>query len=150
MASNTPKTASPSSTPPVPGLPSPAGLGLLFERFKVPGFDIDALAEWQRKDLEALAEANRQAYEGVRALAQRRGEILQASLAQWQEALKSIVGSEALSRNAEAAKRGVEQAIDHFRELAEMEMQARSSTWKVVQDRLQETIANLQGLLQPR
>ena len=150
MASNSPKTTSPSSTRPEPGLPSPAGLGLLLERFKLPGIDIDALVEWQRKDLEALAEANRQAYEGLRALAQRRGEILQASFAQWQEALKHTVGSEALSRNAEAAKRSVEQAIDHFRELADMEMQARSNTWKVIQDRLQENIAKLQWLLQPR
>ena len=150
MASNTPKTRTPSPTPPVSGLPAPAGLGLLLERFKLPGIDIDALVAWQRKDLEALAEANRQAYEGVRALAQRRGEILQASFAQWQEVVKRTLGSEALTRNAEAAKRSVEQAIDHLRDLADMEMQARSNTWKVVQDRLQENVTSLQRLLQPR
>ena len=44
----------------------------LAEKFQVPGFDLAALSEWQRKDMEALAEVNRQAYEGIKALASRR------------------------------------------------------------------------------
>lgn len=125
-------------------------LGKLVENFKVPGIDIAAIVEAQRKDMEALAEANKQAYEGIKALAQRRNEILQESLVEWQEAMKDVTGKDAASKTAAHAKKGVQQAIANFRELADMEAQSRSKAWAVVQERFQENLANLQKLLQPK
>ena len=125
-------------------------LGKMVEKFKVPGIDMAAIVESQRKDMEALAEANRQAYEGIKALAQRRNEILKESLAEWQEAMQDAGGKDALAKGAAKAKKGVQQAIANFKELADMEAQARSKAWKVVQDRFQENLANLQKLLQPK
>src|ERR1700694_6107676 len=83
------------------GIPSFEELGKLIEKFKLPGIDIAAIVESQRKDMEALAEANRQAYEGIKALAQRRNEILKAALVEWQEAMKDAAGKDALKKNAE-------------------------------------------------
>jgi hypothetical protein len=122
----------------------------MFERFKVPGIDVSAIVDSQRKDLEALAEANRQAYEGIKALAQRRNEILQEALVQWQDAMKDATGKDAMSKNAERAKQGVKQAIDRFRELAEMEAETRRKSWKVLQDRFQENLQNLQNVLKAK
>ena len=113
----------------------------------MPGVDVAALVEWQRKDMEALAEANRQDSEGIKALVERRNEILQETLAPWQAALKDATSTDAMSKQAEAVRQGVQQAIANFRELSEMEAQARNNAWKVVQDRLQENLANLQKLL---
>src|SRR5206468_9665429 len=96
------------------------------ERFRLPGVDADALVDRQRKDRHARAEANRQAYAGSKALAERRDEILRDTLVQWQEALKNAVGTDAIAKQADAAKRGLQQAIDHVRELAEMETQSRN------------------------
>ncbi|MFT3819547.1 MAG: phasin family protein [Rubrivivax sp.] len=148
MATTKKKTASASQ--PAMELPSLGDLGQMIERFKLPGVDVKALIEWQRKDLETLAEANRQAYEGMKALAERRGEILRETLAQWQETLKDAAGKGSLSKQTEAAQRGMQQAIEHFRELAEMEAQTRSNAWKVLQTRMQENVANLQQMLQPK
>jgi phasin family protein len=131
-------------------LPSLADLGKMVEKFKLPGIDVNAIVESQRKDMEALAEANRQAYEGIKALAQRRNEILQEALVQWQDAMKDATGKDAMSKRTEMAKKGVQQAIANFRELAEMEAQSRSKAWKVLQDRFQENVANLQKLLKPK
>ncbi|GAA4351022.1 phasin family protein [Variovorax defluvii] len=131
-------------------MPPLADLAKLMEQYKLPGVDVGALVEWQRKDMEALAEANRQAYEGMQALAQRRSEILRDTLAQWQQALGSMASPDALAQQSETARRGIEQAMADFRELAEMEAQTRNNAWKVVQDRLQENMANLQKLLQPK
>ena len=122
----------------------------LTEKFQLPGIDVAALVDWQRKDLETLVEANRQAYEGVRALIERRNEILKEKLAQWQAAVKDATSSEAIAKQAEAGKQGVEKVIANVRELAEMETQSRNNAWKVVQDRMQENLANLQKLLQPK
>ena len=60
------------------------------------------------------------------------------------------VATDAMSKRAEMAKKGVQQAIANFRELAEMEAQSRSKAWKVLQDRFQENVANLQKLLKPK
>ena len=125
-------------------------LGKLAEKIKLPGVDIAAIVESQRRDMEALAEANKQAYEGIKALAQRRNEILQEALVEWQEAMKDATGKDALAKNAERAKRGVQQAIANFKELADMEAKSRSKAWKIVQDRFQDNLANLQKLLQPK
>ena len=81
----TTSTASSSAKAGMPGLgdmPGMADLGKMMQQFKLPGIDIAAIVESQKKDMEALAEANRQAYEGIQALAKRRNEILMESLTQ--------------------------------------------------------------------
>jgi phasin family protein len=125
-------------------------LSKLLERFKLPGIDAKALMDWQRQDLEALAQAHREAFSGIQALIARRNEILKETLAQWQQAAKEGVGADALSKQSEAAKRGVQQAIENFRELSDMEAQTRAKAWKVVQERMQENMGNLQKLLVPK
>lgn len=122
----------------------------LADSLQMPGVDVAALMDWQRKDMEALAEANRQAFEGIKALVERRNEILQETLAQWQAAMKDVPGPEALSKQADVARQGVEKAVANFRELSQMEAQARNNAWKVVQERMQENLGYLQKLLQPK
>ena len=117
------------------------------EKIKLPGIDVAAIVESQRKDMEALAEANRQAYEGIKALAQRRNEILQEALVEWQEAMKDATGKDALSQERRAGEGRVSAGHRQLPELAEMEAKSRSKAWKVVQDRFQENLANLQKLL---
>ena len=53
-------------------------------------------------------------------------------------------------KRADVAKQGIEKAIANFRELSEMEAQSRNNAWKIVQDRMQENMVNLQKLLQPK
>ena len=121
--------------------------GKIIEKFKLPGVDVAAIVESQRKDMEALVEANRLAFEGIKALAKRRNEILKESLAEWQAGSKDSTGKGGLSKQADLAKKGVEKAIASIRELAEMEAASRSQAWKVVQDRFQENLATVQKLL---
>ncbi|WP_218884358.1 phasin family protein [Burkholderia guangdongensis] len=121
-----------------------------FQKFQLPGVDLAAMLDWQRKDMEALIEANRQAYEGTKALVERHNEILQQTLAQWQASLKDSLGPDMQAKHAENARQGVQQAIANFQELASLEAAARTKAWQVVQDRLQENLANLQKLMQPK
>ncbi|MGJ4931545.1 phasin family protein [Bradyrhizobium sp. HKCCYLS2038] len=122
----------------------------LADTFKLPGLDIGALIEWQRKDMDALVEANRQAYAGITALIERRNEILRDTLAQWQAAIGNGVSVDGLTKQAEAASLAIRKAFENFRELSEMEAQSRNNAWKVAQDRLQDNLANLTKLLQPK
>ncbi len=53
-----------------------ADFNTLGSQFKVPGVDPAAFVEMQRRNVEAFTAANRVAYEGVQAIAQRQVEIL--------------------------------------------------------------------------
>jgi len=139
-----------STSPDASVFPGIEDLKKLIEKFQLPSVDIDALIDWQRRDMEALTEANRQASEGLKALVERRNEILRESLAEWQAAVKDATSAEAITKRAEAAKQGVQKAIANFRELSEMEAQSRSNAWKILQERMQENMATLQKLLQPK
>jgi phasin family protein len=139
-----------STSPDASVFPGIEDLKKLIEKFQLPSVDIDALIDWQRRDMEALTEANRQASEGLKALVERRNEILRETLAEWQAAVKDATSAEAITKRAEAAKQGVQKAIANFRELSEMEAQSRNNAWKIVQERMQENMATLQKLLQPK
>jgi phasin family protein len=139
-----------STSPDASVFPGFEDLKKLIEKFQLPSVDIDALIDWQRRDMEAMTEANRQASEGLKALVERRNEILRETLAEWQAAVKDATSPEAITKRAEAAKQGVQKAIANFRELSEMEAQSRNNAWKIVQERMQENMATLQKLLQPK
>jgi len=139
-----------STSPDASVFPGIEDLKKLIEKFQLPSVDIDALIDWQRRDMEALTEANRQASEGLKALVERRNEILRESVAEWQAAVKDATSAEAITKRADAAKQGVQKAIANFRELSEMEAQSRSNAWKILQERMQENMATLQKLLQPK
>jgi len=81
---------------------------------------------------------------------ERRNEILRETLAEWQAAIKDATSAEAMSKRAEVATQSMQKAMANFRELSEMEAQARNNAWKVVQERMQENMASLQKLLQPK
>jgi len=133
-----------------PALPTLGDLGKMLKGIKLPGIDLAAIVDAQRKDMEALAEANRLAYQGMKELAERRNEMLKESLAQWQQAVKAAGGPDVLNRQAELARERVKKAIANIRELAQIEADARRKAWKVLRERFLENQANLQKLIRPQ
>jgi phasin family protein len=149
MATRKKTTPTPTS-PAGDTLPGFGDLGKMFEGFKLPGIDIAALAEAQRKDMEALAEANRLAYEGFMSLAERRNELMAESLSELQESMAAATEPDAWSKQAALAKERFERAMSNMRELAEMEAETRKKAWNVVKDRFLENQANLMNLFKPK
>ena len=64
----------------------------MLESFKLPGVDMTSLLEARRKDVEALAEANTLAYEGMQALVRKQTEMLNASAREIQAAAGRMSG----------------------------------------------------------
>jgi len=94
------------------------------ESFNVPGIDMSAILDSQRKNIEAVTNANRIALEGVQALMQRQTEILQQS---FEEATKLTQNfdpaadpAERMAQQTELAQEALQQALAKMRELAEM------------------------------
>lgn len=127
-----------------------AEIGKLLEQLKLPSLDLQAMAESQRKDMEALALAHQQAFEGMQALAERRSTLLKESLAQWQHAMQPVDGGDPLTQGAERAQQSLQQTLANVRELGEMEVASHTAVWQTVQERMQQNFADLQKLLQPR
>lgn len=131
-------------------LPFAADLTALLEPFRFPGADLGALLEWQRDDWDALLQAQREAFEGLMVLFERRSEMLQKWLLRWQEGLAGAGGPQAWNSPMALWQASLGQALDDFQELAQMEVQARAGAWQVLQDRLQANLVRLQGPWQLR
>lgn len=149
MATSKKTTARGSAADPLK-LPSLDDFAKMARQFKLPGVDVAAFVEWQRKDMEALAEANRQAYEGMKALVERRNEILREHIATWQDSMKDAIGADALAKQSKAMEQAMKKAMADFKELAALETKARTDAWKVVQQRMQDNMKNLRELMQPK
>ena len=60
----------------------------MLEQYKLPGIDTKEFMEARRKDIDALAQANRAIYDGMQALAAKQGELLKAAMEDIQSAVK--------------------------------------------------------------
>ncbi len=112
--------------------------------YKVPGVEIDQLIASQRKNVEALASANRVAFEGIQAVAKRQAEILQETMNEAQKAVDAVTkaGSpqDAAAKQAEVAKDAFEKALGHMRELAEMVTKANHEVTNTISTRVSESL----------
>lgn len=125
----------------------------LMEQFKLPGVDIPAIVEARRKDIEALTEANRIAFEGMQALAQKQAEILQKSMQQAQAAMQNMSPGQAGAsggNQAELIQQAFQTALANMRELAEMAGKSQAQAMEVVGKRVQENIEDTKKLFQPK
>ena len=123
-------------------------IGKMMEQFKAPGIDVGKIVEAQKKDIEALTQANQAAYAGVQDLAKRQAEILQETMAEWQAAL-SRMGSGDTSAQAELAQKALGKAVNNMREMAEVAAKSQTQAWEVIQKRFRENLADMMKMMQP-
>ena len=121
-----------------------------FTEYKIPGVDMNSIVEHQRKNVEALTAANKQALEGVQAVATRQSEILKETMDEAVNAMKELSAAsgpaEAASRQAELLKSALEKALANMRELAELSTKANTDAFEVVRNRLSESIGEIKNM----
>jgi phasin family protein len=114
----------------------------LMRQFRLPGVDFAALVDRERKNIEALAEANRIAFEGWQRLVRRQAEILQ-------ETMKKVVADagqeDAMKKRADLAKEGFEEALANMRELAEIATKSQKEAFEVVRKRIEENVEGIRN-----
>lgn len=120
------------------------------ERYQVPGFDVEALGESHRRNVEALTAANRTAIEGVRALAKRQAAILQETLDATKEAFgqlgKSGSPQDAAAKQAAIAKQVFEAAVANAQELSELVAKSNAEAADVITGRIAEGLDEIKVL----
>ncbi|MGO8916312.1 MAG: phasin family protein [Stellaceae bacterium] len=112
----------------------------LFGAFRVPGLDLEGVVAAQRKNLEALTQANQLAVEGVQSLARRQVEIARQAMDEASAVLRDWTApatpEERMAKNAELANQAFEKNVAIARELAELATKAGTDVFSVFARRL--------------
>mgnify|MGYP001157991304 FL=1 len=121
-----------------------------WDKFSVPGIDTSALMESQKKNFDALVNANRKAAEGYQNLMRRQGEIMTETMQAVQEAVADLMkandGKDLPKKQADLVEKTVSRALKHMRELAQLTIDANGDAFKVIQARAKESIGEMQEL----
>ncbi|GAB4364523.1 MAG: phasin family protein [Kiloniellaceae bacterium] len=113
------------------------------DQFKLPGLDAQALVEYQKRNIEAVATANKIAIEGAQAVIRRQAEILRKGVEDASKALSELNAAETpqdkLAKQAELAKEAYEAAVANLRELAEMASKSQGEAAELLSTRVSES-----------
>jgi phasin family protein len=115
----------------------------------MPKFDIDAVIDGQRKNLEALVESAKVAAGSAQSIAHKQREIVEAAL---HEAATLAQGFQpfgdpkvALERQTEFAKKTFEIAAEGAKEAVQAGRQSTTEALKIIQERLKEGLSEYRG-----
>lgn len=118
---------------------------------KIPGFDMQAVMDAQRKNIEALTAANQAAVQGMQAVAQRQAEILSQAMSEVSSIAQqlSTAGNpqEMTAKQTELARKAFEQALANMRELAEMVSKSNTEAFAIINKRVTESLQELKALV---
>lgn len=120
----------------------------MLESFKFPGVDMTSLLEARRKDVEALAEANTLAYEGMQALVRKQTEMLNASAREIQAAAGRMSGEnpmESMAQRRDFVQQALKTAFENMRELAEMAQKSQTEALAAISKRAEQTMRELKA-----
>jgi phasin family protein len=112
----------------------------MMKDFKLPGVDLAAIMDREKRNIEALTEANRVAFEGWQALVRRQAEILQESVKQ---AVGTMQGQDVGAKRMDLAAHAFQTALSNMRELAEMAAKSQKEAFDIIRKRVEDNLAAL-------
>ena len=122
----------------------------MFSAFTMPNFDVDALVASQRRNVEALTEANKLASDGAQAFATRQAEILKGAVDAYADAMRGLMAfndpQASVAKQAEIAKTSFETSNANMRELTEIAAKAKAKSLDVINKRVVESLGEFQAI----
>jgi len=123
----------------------------MFEQLKMPGIDMAAIVEARRKDVEALVEANKAAYESMQAMGRKQTEMMTQALQVMQAAGKDgLSGSANPAAQTEVVRAAFEKTVADMKELAEMARRSQAEAMGSITSRAAEHVEEIKKLMQPK
>lgn len=127
----------------------------LFADMKFPAMpDMEGFLAANRRNMEAFTAANRIAMEGAQAVARRNMEIMQQSIAELTEAMKSLAeidGPQAkAAKHAEMLKQAYERAVSNMQELRDLIQQSNAEALTLLNKRFAEALDEVKALAEKR
>ncbi len=119
--------------------------------FKLPAFDVEKLMASQRKNLEAVAAANKLAAEGAQTVFQRNAEIMRENV----EELTSLVQSMSVAgepqdkaaRQADLTKGAYQRAVTNLKAINDTVAKTNDKVFNVLNKRVVESLDEARGLV---
>jgi phasin family protein len=119
--------------------------------FKMPGFEMNALMEMQRKNVEMITTINQAIAENLQAFAHRHAEFMQQGFEEATNLMNAVMSAsspqEKVIRQAEASKDVVEKCIANARDATETLAKCNSQTIETISNRMTDGVKELQGLM---
>ena len=113
-----------------------------FAGFALPGFDAETVLASQRKNVEALTQANQLAAEGLQAVAKRQVEIAKEAIEEASTLFRDITQPSApedrIAKNADLLKQAFEKGLAHARELTGTLAKGHAEAFDVITKRVSE------------
>lgn len=132
---------------------NPDELMKIFSSLKMPNMpDFHALAESQKRNLEALSSANRLAMEGAQAVARRNMEIMQQVMGELSHAVQTLTNTDGspqdkASQQADMLKGAYERAVTNMQEVAELIQKSNGEAVSVINRRFTEALEEVKSLV---
>ncbi len=124
----------------------------LFDNYKNPAFDMKSFMETQRKNIQAVTQAQQLAFQGLQAVAQRQGEIIsqivEDNSALTKELLSEGTPEEKISKNAEIFKEVYQRSVSHLKELSDLISKSGTDASNVINKRVTATMNEIQVSLE--
>jgi phasin family protein len=122
-----------------------------FADMKLPAVpDMEAFVAASRRNIETLTAANKVALEGAQAVARRHMEIVQQSMSEMTEALRSMSTVESpqakAARQAELLKAAYEHAVSNLKEIGDLIQNANAEAVKLLNTRFAEAMDEVKAL----
>ncbi|MDR5753143.1 MULTISPECIES: phasin family protein [unclassified Caballeronia] len=121
----------------------------IFQQYKLPGFDVTAILESRRKDVEALAAANQVAFGGMQALRDKQLEILRRTLSELEVIAQQLEASpKKLSFDAtEVVQRALRDGLADMEDIARTTQQTQAEAYALVAQRMDDALKELKASL---
>lgn len=123
----------------------------MMNAFKMPNFDMNALMEMQRKNIEALTVVNQAAFENLRSFAGRQAELMRQGIEEtagfMTASMSAPTAQEKVMHHAEASKILAEKCMAHARDAAETLTKCNSHVMETVNNRMSEGLGELRNLI---
>ena len=124
----------------------------LIGQFKLPGFDLAAMLERRRKDIEAFAAINATTLAGMQSLGQKQADMLNTTMT----GLQSMVTKQPdtserkpLANTGELVQQALHRVLSNAQEVASTVYATQSDSYAIVSKRVAENVEDLKALLQP-
>jgi phasin family protein len=125
----------------------------MFAEMKFPAMpDMEALLGAHRRNMEALSGANRIALEGAQAVAKRHMEIMQQTMAELGETMRTLSATgnpqEKAAKQAELLKRAYERAVANSKEISELIQRSNGEALDMLNSRFTQAMDEVKGLIE--
>ena len=140
---------------PMPGADWLADFSKAMGDMRAPTVDLETVVSMQRKNMEALTQANQLAFEGAQAVMRHQLEMTRRSMEEFAAMFTGLFqpnGSveDRMAKHADFSKTALEKGMTNARELADLVSKANNDAFNVLSRRIAETLEELQDLAKKR